>query len=309
MQQIHSLPFQELYGIVTSTLTNIQNGNNELPYTNIKCELFLYRILLSLFEQPFTIYSPPFDLSLNIFLNGQESRNNDIALTCFKGVNLIEKFSQAIYPTLYTSNSLNNRIHNVQNNGNTSNQMDIVDEQDVQEEEEEEETTRTSNRNIVDSLSNNKINTKRNSNSIENLINGTNKKIKSNHVDEENEIYITSSSFNNDTSICIVEDDERRPLVTIDVEETSVNKSNTVIKPNSISKFNSIDETNTDDVCIVETTTSITDNNVFDSTVSDRQLDVNKGILLTTGKKNEENVVIVIEDDDMLNSFNDVLAN
>lgn len=103
--------FVDMFNVVIKALLNLQNGIKEYPYTNEKCEERLYDVLLSFFEQPFTVYSPPFDVMASIFLNGQKSRNSKIVLICYRGTNLIEKFAQPIYPTLYldaTSNSLSN---------------------------------------------------------------------------------------------------------------------------------------------------------------------------------------------------------
>lgn len=275
--------------MVTSTLMNIQSGNKEYPYTNRKCEEYLYNILLSFFEQPFTIYSPPFDLSLNIFLNGKKSQNTTITVTCFKGVNVIEKFAQAIYPTLYISSTSNNamRISNGQSNGDTNNSTDFenLTEGDVMDEE--IKTTIISN-DVFTKLVEKKI-SKRSSNSLDNL-NDKNKKLKSNSVNEEKEFNI--STFNNESSKQNVEGTEKAAENFVQqTVETTISEHNSIAHPSG-------------DIIVMEPVP------INRPAICAKQSNQNAEESLPSVKTlvNGDNAAAECEDDDMLNSFNDVLA-
>lgn len=82
-------------------MISIQGGKLADPYTNVQCQLLLYKALISLFEQPYLPLSPPLHLTIHLLNVGQSSKETKIAATCHNGLNKLELLCQPICPTLY----------------------------------------------------------------------------------------------------------------------------------------------------------------------------------------------------------------
>lgn len=70
-------------------------------YADPKCQLFLYKALVSIFEQPYLSVPPPLQSTIRLLNIGQNSKENRIAATCREGLNKLESLCQPACPTLY----------------------------------------------------------------------------------------------------------------------------------------------------------------------------------------------------------------
>lgn len=80
---------------------NIQGGKIVAPYTNLKCQLLLYRAIISLFEQPFLPVPAPLSLAIHLLNVGQRNSNTAIATACENGLNKLELLCQPVCSTMY----------------------------------------------------------------------------------------------------------------------------------------------------------------------------------------------------------------
>lgn len=103
------------------------------PYTNIKCQASLYKVLLAFFEQPLPVRYPPIGLCLTLLKSGCYSRDISVSQICNAGLNVLEKLAQPICPTMYMS-----CLNDTQSNQETIESSETA-ESDIKIEEEEEE--------------------------------------------------------------------------------------------------------------------------------------------------------------------------
>lgn len=75
------------------------------PYTNLKCQLYLYRATILIFNQPYLSAPPPLSLVIHLLTVGQNSQNRAIASVCEIGLSKLESLCQPVCPTLYVGNA------------------------------------------------------------------------------------------------------------------------------------------------------------------------------------------------------------
>lgn len=92
--------FQELGSFVFKTIADIQTGRAEAPYKNPNCQLEMYVVLISFFKQDHVNFSPPIHLAIALLQVGLLSPNAEISKICRDGLDLIEKISQPVCPSL-----------------------------------------------------------------------------------------------------------------------------------------------------------------------------------------------------------------
>lgn len=100
-------------------LINIQGGKTAPPYTNRKCQLLLYRAIISLLEQPYSPVSLPLSFLIHLLNTGHNSKDTEIAVICENGLNKLELMCQPICSTFYVGRER------------------VVSEENLQEEEKE----------------------------------------------------------------------------------------------------------------------------------------------------------------------------
>ncbi|KAL3275430.1 hypothetical protein HHI36_020191 [Cryptolaemus montrouzieri] len=101
---------KKLSSSITKTLSSIQNGQTQFPFDDEKCQITLYKIIKSMFEQDTVKILPPIQTVLNVFRNGCKDENFDIAAICYDGLNILEKICQPVCSSMYTAD--NKRIIN-----------------------------------------------------------------------------------------------------------------------------------------------------------------------------------------------------
>ncbi|CAG9853577.1 unnamed protein product [Phyllotreta striolata] len=94
--RINSTTFKKIYHQTMTILNYINTSKFPHPYTNHKCILNLFELLIAFYEQD-TLYNLPFiSLTINTLSNYSSSENTEIADVCKRGLNYLEKVCQPV---------------------------------------------------------------------------------------------------------------------------------------------------------------------------------------------------------------------
>ncbi|KAK9891253.1 hypothetical protein WA026_013564 [Henosepilachna vigintioctopunctata] len=90
-----------LYSFLLKSILSVQNGQATFPFNEEKCQLILYKILYTIFEQNSLKLLPPLQIVVNILRTGSKHESEIITTTCLKGLKKLEKICQPVCKALY----------------------------------------------------------------------------------------------------------------------------------------------------------------------------------------------------------------
>jgi hypothetical protein len=95
------LSFQDVVNTIMKIVIDIQENRIVEPYTDISCQVKLYEVIISFFNQENIKCLPSIQLAVAVLNRGLNSLNWEISKISSVGLQLLEKISQPVCGTLY----------------------------------------------------------------------------------------------------------------------------------------------------------------------------------------------------------------